>query len=124
MDLGWPIWIGIVADDLDAQRRFYRDILGLAEMAEGEDWVQFDMGQGRLLELLGRTEDPQYDRRRVQVGFAVGDIHAAVRELESRGVERITEVEGGPESGQYWCYFRDPEGNVFEVAQKTGPSAP
>jgi catechol 2,3-dioxygenase-like lactoylglutathione lyase family enzyme len=118
MDLGWPVWIGVVADDLEAQRRFYRDVLGLREADVGEDWVQFDMGGGRLLELLARTEDPQYDQRRVQVGFAVADIQAAVGGLEARGVVRISEVEGGPDSGQYWCYFRDPEGNVFEVAQK------
>jgi catechol 2,3-dioxygenase-like lactoylglutathione lyase family enzyme len=122
MELGWPIWIGVVTGDLEAQRRFYRDRLGLREIEEGDDWVQFDMGDGRLLELLARSNDPQYDRPRVQVGFAVADIQAAVRELEDRGVERITDVEGGPDSGQYWCYFRDPEGNVFEIAQKVSPA--
>ena len=121
MDLGWPIWIGVVTDDLEAQRRFYRDVLGLREIEATDEWVQFDMGGGRLLELLARTDDPQYDERRVQVGFAVTDIQEAVRELESRGVARISDVEGGSDSGQYWCYFRDPEGNVFELAQKLGP---
>ena len=29
--LRWPVWIGIVCDDLQAQRRFYRDVLGLSE---------------------------------------------------------------------------------------------
>jgi hypothetical protein len=28
------------------------------------------------------------------------------------------EIQGGPESGQYWCYFRDPEGKRFEIAQR------
>jgi catechol 2,3-dioxygenase-like lactoylglutathione lyase family enzyme len=122
MDLGWPIWIGVVTEDLEAQRRFYRDVLGLREIEAADEWVQFEMDGGRLLELLARTDDPQYDERRVQVGFAVTDIQAAVKELESRGVERISDVEGGPDSGQYWCYFRDPEGNVFELAQKLGPA--
>src|SRR5438093_12204339 len=26
--LGWPVWIGVVSEDLEAQRRFYRDVLG------------------------------------------------------------------------------------------------
>jgi predicted enzyme related to lactoylglutathione lyase len=122
LNLGWPVWIGVVVDDLEAQRRFYRDVLGLTETSSGDDWVQFDLGAGRLVELLARSEDqPQYDERRVQVGFAVTDIRTASAELEARGVERISEVEGGPESGQYWCYFRDPEGNVFELAQRIVP---
>ncbi len=120
-NLGWPVWIGVVAHDLETQRRFYRDVLGLAETGAGQDWVQFDMGGHRLIELLARSEVPQYDERRVQVGFAVSDIRTAVAELEARGVERISEIEGGPESAQYWCYFRDPEGNVFELAQRVAP---
>jgi hypothetical protein len=43
-DLRWPNWIGVVGHDLEAQRRLYRDVLGLTELAAGEDWVQFDMG--------------------------------------------------------------------------------
>jgi predicted enzyme related to lactoylglutathione lyase len=121
LDLGWPVWIGVVAEDLEAQRRYYRDVLGLTELEAGDDWVQFDFGQHRLLEVLARSDQPQYGERRVQVGFAVADIRAAADELEARGVERISDVEGGPDSGQYWCYFRDPEGNVFELAQPITP---
>ncbi len=115
--LGWPVWIGVVTHDLEGQRRFYGEVLGLKELGTGEDWVQFDL-DGRMLELLARSEEPQYAERRVQAGFAVDDIRAASQELEARGVMRISEVEGGPESGQYWCYFRDPEDNVFELAQR------
>jgi catechol 2,3-dioxygenase-like lactoylglutathione lyase family enzyme len=118
LELGWPLWIGVVADDLEAQRRFYRDVMGLRELDAGPGWVQFDMGASRLLEILAKSEDPQYRERRFQVGFAVEDIQDAVRELVERGVTQISEIEGGPDSGQLWCYFRDPEGNVFEIAQK------
>ncbi|MGH2723671.1 MAG: VOC family protein [Actinomycetota bacterium] len=117
--LGWPAWIGVVTEDLEAQRRFYRDVLAFRETEADETYVMFDLGEGRLLELLARDEAvPQYDERRVQVGFLVEDIRAAAAELESRGATRISEVEGGPESRQWWCYFRDAEGNVFEIAQK------
>ena len=115
--LRWPIWIGVVSDDLEAQRRFYREVLGLEELGAGEGWVQFEL-DGRMIELLARSEEPQYDGRRVQVGFEVDDVQEAVRQLEATGVERISDIEGGTESGQYWCYFRDPEGNVFEIAQR------
>ena len=119
MNLKWPIWMGIVSDDLEGQRRFYRDVMGFPEMGASEDWVQFDMGSGRTLELLARQPDvPEYAGHGYMVGFDVEDIHEAAQELEARGVERVTEILGGPESTQYWCYFRDGEGNLFELAQK------
>lgn len=114
--LHWPTWIGVVVDDLGAQRRFYRDVLRLQELDAGEDWVQFDL-DGNLVELVERSEQPQYDWRRYQVGFTVDDIRAARAELVERGVEPISEIEGDPDAGGAWCYFRDPEGNVFELKQ-------
>jgi catechol 2,3-dioxygenase-like lactoylglutathione lyase family enzyme len=118
--LDWPVWIGVVADDLEAQRRFYRDVLGLRELEASEEWIEFDFGSGRVLELLAKDPDtPQYSRPGCSVGFVVDDIEAAVAELAARGVERVSGIEGGPESTQYWCYFRDGEGNLFEIVQKT-----
>ena len=119
--LRWPVWIGVVAEDMEAQSRFYRDVLGLKEVQRGEDWVGFDL-EGNLLEILARSDVPQYDRPRVQIGFEVEDIAAVRQELIERGVEPISDIEGGPDSDGYWAYFRDPEGNVFEIKQTIGPA--
>jgi catechol 2,3-dioxygenase-like lactoylglutathione lyase family enzyme len=120
MGLQWPNWIGVVADDLAAQRRFYRDVLGLPEFGAGDGWVHFDMGFPNLLELLQRSEDPEYDTRRYQVGYTVSDIRSARERLIGNGLTPITEIDGGPEANGYWCYFRDPEDNVFEISQRVG----
>jgi catechol-2,3-dioxygenase len=118
--LGWPNWIGVAADDLMGQRRFYRDVLGLKELGVGDGWVQFDMGFPNTFELLQRSEAPEYDHRRYQVGFAVDEIGSARDELIRRGASPITEIDGGPQSQAYWSYFRDPEGNVFELSKRLG----
>ena len=115
--LRWPVWIGIVCDDLESQRHFYRDILGLKELKSGEDFVWFDF-DGKLLELLAKSPLPQYDRRRVSFAFEVDDIHLARVELINRGVEAVTKIEGGPQARQYWAYFRDAEDNLFELVQR------
>lgn len=120
VSLRWPIWIGVVCDDLQRQRRFYRETLGLAELKAGDGWVWFDFG-GRLLELLARAPLAQYDQRRVTFAFEVEDIHAACAQLVRRGVEQVTGVEGGEESLQYWTYFKDAEGNLFELVQRAVP---
>jgi predicted enzyme related to lactoylglutathione lyase len=108
----------VVVEDLEAQRRFWGGLLGLPEAGSGSDYVEFDLGEGRTFEVLARSDQPEYDRPRFQVGFAVADIAAAREELIRRGVEPITEIVKGEESS--WAYFRDPEGNVFEITQ--GPT--
>lgn len=121
--LSWPTWIGIVAGDLERQRRFYRDVLGFAEVAHGHDWVHFDLGDARLLEIVQQSSEPQYDQPRYQVGYAVQDIEAARRELIARGVQPVSDLEGSNSGSGRWCYFRDAEGHVFELKERTGRQA-
>jgi catechol 2,3-dioxygenase-like lactoylglutathione lyase family enzyme len=117
--LKWPVWIGVVCEDLEAQRRFYRDTLGLKEVRAGEAFVWFEF-EDKLLELLAKSDKPQYDRRRVSFAFEVDDIRSARADLLARGVEALTEIEGGPDARQLWAYFKDAEGNLFEVVQRLG----
>jgi predicted enzyme related to lactoylglutathione lyase len=114
--LGWPTWIGVVVEDLEAGRRFWGDLLGQPESDSGSDYVEFELGEGRTFEVLARSDRAEYDRPRFQVGFAVEDIASAREELIRRGVEPITEIVEGEQSS--WAYFRDPEGNVFEITQR------
>jgi catechol 2,3-dioxygenase-like lactoylglutathione lyase family enzyme len=115
--LRWPTWIGIVVDDLEGQRRFWAGLLGVPEDHSGPDFVDFELGEGRSFELIRRSDDPEYDRLRFQVGFEVDSIEAVHQELVRLGVESI----GGiveDDAGAPWAYFRDPEGNVFEIKQR------
>jgi len=82
--------------------------------------VHFDMGFPNILELLQRSDEPEYDRTRYQVGYATDDIHAAHDALVARGAEAVTEIDGGEDAQGYWCYFRDAEGNIFELSQRLG----
>ena len=117
--LKWPVWIGVVCEDLEGQRRFYRDTLGLREVRAEEGFVWFEF-EGRMLELLAKSDKPQYDRKRVSFAFEVEDIRAARMELLSRGAKALTDIEGGPDARQYWAYFEDAEGNLFEIVQRLG----
>jgi predicted enzyme related to lactoylglutathione lyase len=116
--LGWPIWVGVVSENIGRQRRFYRDVLEFKELGAGESWVSFDMGWPNFFELKGRSDDPQYDRPRYQVAFGVDDIEAVQRELIARAVDPVSDIVGTPDIGGYWCYFKDPDGNVFAITQR------
>jgi catechol 2,3-dioxygenase-like lactoylglutathione lyase family enzyme len=118
MDLAWPTWIGVVTEDLERQRSFYRDTLGFREIGGSESWVHFEVRGGGLFELIQRDPSPQYDAKRYQVGFTVDDIRSAREELVRGGAGPISEIEGEEAgSSNMWCYFRDAEGNVFELTQ-------
>ena len=119
--LGWPTWLGVVVDDLEGAAAFWERV-GLRRTDTGTDWIQFDV-DGRTFELLKRSAQPQYDARRFQVGFEVADIERSRAELSAAGAVPITGIEGGSEGGSRWCYFRDPEGNVFEITDQRSPGS-
>jgi catechol-2,3-dioxygenase len=115
--LGWPTWLGVVADDLEGMASFYRDTMGFQQTGRGDGWVQFDV-DGHLFEVIARSPTlRQYDRRRYQVGYTVDDIVVVRNALVAAGVEPISEIDGDDDTDNLWCYFRDPEGNVFEITQ-------
>jgi catechol 2,3-dioxygenase-like lactoylglutathione lyase family enzyme len=114
--LGWPTWMGVVVDDMEAMTTFYRDRLGFRQTEKGDGWVQFDI-DGHLFEVVERSSLPQYNGRRYQVGYTVGDIERERASLIAAGVEQITDIEGDDDTDNLWCYFRDPEGNVFEITE-------
>jgi predicted enzyme related to lactoylglutathione lyase len=120
--VGWPNWIGVVAEDLERQRAFYGDVMGFRELDRGEFFVQFDLGWPTMLEVIRLdTTQPQYPNRGFQIGLSTGDIDATYSLLSQRGVEVVTKLLGGTEHGGSWAYFRDVEGNLFEICQTLGP---
>ncbi|MBI1745081.1 MAG: VOC family protein [Acidobacteria bacterium] len=116
--VGWPFWIGVTVTDLDAQRKFYREVVGLVELKSDEGWVWFDLGSSNIFELQFQEDLPEASSRGFRVGFNVENVAAARAELIDRGVQAIGEIEGNEDWGGYWCYFIDPEGNTFALTQK------
>jgi catechol 2,3-dioxygenase-like lactoylglutathione lyase family enzyme len=105
--------VGVVVDDLQRMAAFY-EALGVPRTQGDAESVQLDL-DGRTFEILQRSDEPQYDRRRFQVGFDVADIEATRAALIAAGAEPISDILGGDNR---WAYFRDPEGNVFEITQR------
>ena len=112
--LNWPTWVGLVVEDLEAQRRYYRDVVGLKERRVGERYVHFEVGSNTF-ELLAKSSHPQCANRGFQIGFAVANIAAARAELISRGIEPAGDIES--DGGSSWCYLKDPEGNLYQIAE-------
>lgn len=127
MKLGQLSETSIYASDLEAVEKFYRDVLGLEKISSLEDrGVAFRCGATVLLVFdPARTRIPDAG---VPPHGASGEGHIAfvVQDSEfepwrSRLMDRGVAIEAEIEwpSGGRSLYFRDPAGNVIELAPPT-----
>lgn len=109
--------------DRDAVLRFYRETLGLAEVADWHDGNAFRLGPGVLLlfdrERLAENDSPVAQHGSRGVGHACflaapGHFGEMRERLSASGVEIEHDHEWG--EGRLSFYFRDPAGNLLEVA--------
>jgi catechol 2,3-dioxygenase-like lactoylglutathione lyase family enzyme len=116
----------LYAEDLAAAERFYRDAVGLEVIARGDLAVVFRCGGGVLLifdprkSRAARREVPSHGASGAgHVAFTAKpeDLGAWRKQLRGAGVP--IELEMGWEEGGRSIYFRDPAGNVVELAPPT-----
>jgi len=108
-------WAGVRTADMESAARFFGETLGLPVSFKGPGVVQFEFPSGQLFEVF----DPASKYYRLHecpvLGFQVESVRAARAELESTGIEFVTEVYGN--EVEAWTYFRGPDGVVYELWQ-------
>jgi catechol 2,3-dioxygenase-like lactoylglutathione lyase family enzyme len=112
--------------DVDRAKSFYRDTLGMAIKFEDESsaGVDFDTTLLILLSIAGAqdllTPEAVAARRDAvatsQLVSFVDDVDAVYQQLVARGVEFVREPIDR-EWGLRTAHFKDPDGNVWEIAQ-------
>jgi len=116
--------VSLFVRDLEATRRFYRDLLGLTETGTGKDGrIVFFSAGVRHHDLsceLARADGPGPQPKGVpglyHIAFAVGDLAAARRAVEAAGLTPFGEYARG------FC-VRDPDGHEVEIyLEMGGPS--
>jgi catechol 2,3-dioxygenase-like lactoylglutathione lyase family enzyme len=112
-------WAGVRTADLESATRFFADVLGLSIIHEGEGLVQFEMPSGQLFEVFGGKNRYSQFHACPVLAFQVEDVRAARKEIESRGVEFVTGVDGN--ESEAWTYFRGPDGYLYELWQTLRP---
>jgi catechol 2,3-dioxygenase-like lactoylglutathione lyase family enzyme len=114
----------LVTNDPEKASTFYRDVLGFPLMSEDLYAVVFDANGTMLRVNKGRDFKPAQG---TVLGWEVDDVHAAIRELTSRGVHFeqfglpfMKQDELGvwtPPNGDRVAWFKDPDGNVLSISQ-------
>ena len=104
------------SDDVDRTTDFYRDVLGLQLLMVDRGRPHFDLGGGYLVILPGRplSVEGSMPSRFPVLAFAADDLHAVIHRLEAHHVEMPWGIE--EDSDSRWITFRDPGGNLIEVA--------
>src|SRR6266849_7803630 len=114
----------LVTNDSERATKFYRDVLGFGVIDEDEYAVVLD-ANGTMIRLnKGRDFKPAQG---TVMGREVDDIHGAIRELASRGVQFeqfnlpfMKQDQLGvwtPPNGDRVAWFKDPDGNVLSLSQ-------
>ena len=127
MDLpsNWSFAATIPAKDLEGTRRFYEDVLGCEVVRESPAGVTYRSGDSFFD--LYPTQFAGTAQHTIG-GFIVDDVEAAVDELSGKGVtfERYdmpglkTNEKGIADlGGELGAWFKDPEGDILAIGQRT-----
>ena len=112
--------VSLWAEDVPATAHFYRDVIGLRLLPHHHERPHFDLGGYYLTILKGRPMHPEnpVPERFPVIAFAVNDLDGAVQRLRDHGIDLPWGTEGNDVSR--WVMFRDPAGNLIELAQFSG----
>src|SRR5438034_11412903 len=115
----------LIVHDFDASLEFYRDTLGLkvinlerknAQFAmEGTHFILTEITDGEELVGYEMSEPPLRGVNPALMCVRVADVDAAFEALSAKGVEFTREPVNLP-WGIRAAYFKDPEGNIWEIA--------
>lgn len=114
----------ILADDLDATRAFYTEVLGLTEGYRPPlsfPGIWFYVGEQAVLHVIQRSPLPNPGGVFDHVALTASDLRATVDTLERRGIDYQLQRQIGTELWQ--LFFFDPNGARIELdfAPHEGP---
>ena len=116
----------LLVDDLDAMKRFYRELFPFEIVGETDTTLTFRPGN-TLLSLRQRTRDydgrgPRRDAPGVQLAFRVSpeEVDSCYEQLVALDVE-VAEPPTDQPRGHRTVYFYDPEHNLLEIYAEIQP---
>lgn len=115
-------WILAPTTRFQESLAFFRDVLGLAVVAEGvpvidtqfSRYAQMKLPNGVVLEIVEPTEAVSRLYTAPVVSITVDDVALAKDELEQRNIKFVAPVFDTTE-GWGWTYFEGPDGAVYQL---------
>ena len=119
MTLTTYAWVGIRTEDFEGTVCFFADLFGAQPVLHSETlhFATFQINAVQRFEIFGPKSKYFPLHECPVLGFLVADVAVTRREFEARGIEFVTEVEYW-QDGSAWCYFRGPDGYLYEISHR------
>jgi catechol 2,3-dioxygenase-like lactoylglutathione lyase family enzyme len=112
-------FVSVLTQDLPRAKRFYGETLGLPIETEGENDMEFTLGQVTLDVFNPTSVGQPFVASAAGIAVRVPDVAAARAELESKGVEFDGET---VDTGVcHMAFFKDPDGNALMLHRRYAP---
>jgi len=119
MDVEQVDFVSVLTQDIPRARKFYAETLGLPIETEGENDMEFTLGQVTLDVFNPASAGQEFKPSPAGIAIRVADVTASRAELEARGVQFDGEI---VDTGVcHFAFFKDPDGNRLMLHRRYAP---
>jgi catechol 2,3-dioxygenase-like lactoylglutathione lyase family enzyme len=112
-------FVSVLTQDIPRAKQFYGETLGLPIETEGENDVEFTLGQVTLDVFDPSSVGQQFAPSPAGIAIRVPDVAKARAELEAKGVRFDGEI---VDTGVcHFAFFADPDGNKLMLHRRYAP---
>jgi len=109
-------FVSVLTQDIARAKRFYGETLGLPIETEGENDLEFTLGQVTLDVFNPTSIGQEFAPSLAGIAIRVADVAKAREELEAKGVQFDGEI---VDSGVcHFAFFKDPDGNQLMLHRR------
>jgi catechol 2,3-dioxygenase-like lactoylglutathione lyase family enzyme len=119
MDVEQVDFVSVLTQDIARARQFYGETLALPIETEGENDLEFTLGQVTLDVFDPTSIGQEFAPSPAGIAIRVPDVAAARSELEAKGVQFDGEI---VDTGVcHFAFFKDPDGNRLMLHRRYAP---
>jgi catechol 2,3-dioxygenase-like lactoylglutathione lyase family enzyme len=112
-------FVSVLTQDIARAKQFYGGTLGLPIETEGENDMEFTLGQVTLDVFDPASAGQEFAPSPAGIAIRVPDVAVARRELEAKGVQFDGEI---VDTGVcHFAFFQDPDGNKLMLHRRYAP---
>jgi predicted enzyme related to lactoylglutathione lyase len=112
-------FVSVLTQDISRAKQFYGETLGLPIETEGENDLEFTLGQVTLDVFNPASMGQEFAPSPAGIAIRVPDVAAARAELEQKGVQFDGEI---MDTGVcHFAFFKDPDGNALMLHRRYAP---